>query len=100
MESTPLLSSQQNNNNNGSNRHGRTPSSSSYYFLNKQGGTDVDNGGNVVEEMPVGAAEEEFAPRPLGPRVRVCACARVQMAVASVVSISNNVSLPPRGFAY
>lgn len=53
-------------------------SSSKYYFLNKggagyQGGTtnavrDAD-GGNVVEGMPEGAREEEFAPRELGPRV-------------------------------
>lgn len=47
--------------------------SSKYYFLNKtddyQGGTtgavrDSDGGG-VVEGIPQGATEDEFAPRPL-----------------------------------
>jgi hypothetical protein len=88
MESTPLLSSsQQSNSNNGSNRHGRTPSSgSAYYFLSKQGGADADNGVNVVEEMPAGAAEEEFAPRVLGPRVRMCVLFRRFRRFGSVLT--------------
>jgi hypothetical protein len=88
MESTPLLSS--NARGAGQQQHARTNSSSnaSYYFLSRQGSTNVGDaefGGRHVEEeiMPAGANEEEFTPRPLGPRVRclpytseswVCCC--------------------------
>ena len=79
VESTPLLSS---NAKGAGQQHARTNSSSnaSYYFLSRQGSTnvggDAEFGGRHVEEeiMPAGANEEEFTPRPLGPRVRFLSC--------------------------
>jgi hypothetical protein len=40
-------------------------SGSSYYFLNEGSGLDA-NGGEVLETLPEGATEEEFASRPVG----------------------------------
>lgn len=100
MESTPLLASSSSTAPPSSSSSGldggshRRTNSNSYYFLNKQqdtyqgigttGSVRDNDGGNVVEELPAGAVEEEFAPRPLGPRVRFS----TDRAVARVVRAS------------
>lgn len=57
-ETTPLLNSGSGDNN--------------YYFLNAEGKAPGVVGDQEVEELPPGATEEDFQPRVLGARGKVC----------------------------